>query len=469
MYDFTQSKNNLIDFNSILYKCLYEKDTYPDMSLHKVLMVLAITTGLEMEVIVNLRWKDILTVGSGNDSEAKKDLDELKVRKYLIPIHKTIGDLLSKIHASLNHPKLESRIINENKIEYDFLYNFSTSFAQITILEFVPNVLGKNIINKDSYYKIDIDTYTRKIFGRRVLEVNGYSNGVSKLLKNHFRFNTNKELFDFLGYTSSNEITYCLSKINFSNNAKYSFDDKDQEIKYSKEFIKLEDKNFNTNFNFQKFSAFSKFLISKYIDTSSQDTIKNSIWLLLLISLYNGVRISKLLGLKWKDILIENEENFEIVSIFTLDNSKIKIQEIVKQNLFKHFKQRKEKKVKYGTFKFVYFESDSKSKPQLDSPVFITNTGKALTQNSISREIKSALNSWSFPHTEKFNIKSPLIMWGRRIIEIRGDHKPTIKALKKHFNFKSQDELFKFLNVDYKKEVKGKTKNILFEEILFDL
>jgi hypothetical protein len=189
------------------------------------------------------------------------------------------------------------------------------------------------------------------------------------------------------------------------------------------------------------------------------------------MSLYNGVRISKLLDLKWRDILIENqtEDSFKIASSITLDNYTIKIQEVVKENLFRHFQKRVEKIFKHGTFKHIYYEPDSKSKPQLDSTIFITNTGNALTQNSLSREINSALKSWAFPHADKFTSKSPLIMWGRRIIEIRGDHKPTIKALKQHFNFKSQDELFKFLCIDYKKEVKGKTKNILFEEILYDL
>jgi integrase len=471
MSNSTQEENAVIDFNSILYKCLYKKDTYPDMSFHKMLMILSITTGLEMELIMRLRWKDLLMVGSDNDTEAKKDLDDLKVRKYLIPIHKKVGALLSQIHANLNHPKLDSNIVDEQSMDYQFLYNFYTSYPKKAILDFIPNALGDITINKDLFYKIDVDTFTRKIFGRRVLEVNGYSNQVSKQLKNHFRFKTNKELFDFLGYLSSEEIKYDLSIINFSNNVKFNLDEKDEEIKYCNEFIKLEDKNFYGDYPFQKFSAFSKFMISKYIDTSSQSTIKNSIWLLLLMSLHNGVRISKLLDLKWRDIIIKNETeaSFEIASSITLDNYTIKIQEVVKENLFRHFQKRVEKTVKFGTFRHIYYEPDSKSKPQLDSPVFITNTGNALTQNSLSREINSTLKSWAFPHADKFTSKSPLIMWGRRIIEIRGDHKPTIKALKQHFNFKSQDELFKFLCIDYKKEVKGKMKNILFEEILYDL
>ncbi len=471
MSNSTQEKNIVMDFKSILNKCLNEKDTYPDMSVHKILMILTITTGLEMELIMNLRWKDILIHGSDNDTEAKKDLDDLKVRKYLIPIHQKVGALLSQIHAKLDYPKLESKILDSHGLDKDLLLNSPNKFAKKVILAFIPNALGDSTVDRKLFDKINIDTYTRTVFGRRVLEVNGYSNEVSKQLKNHFRFKTNKELFDFLGFSSSEEIKYNLSNVNFSNNAKVRFDGNADDIKYCHEFIKLQDKNFNGDYPFQKFSAFSKFLISKYDETTYQNTIGNSIWLLLLISLYNGVRISKLLDLKWKDIIKEGKtkDDFEILSSFTLDGFKITIVEVVRQNLLNHFNPRIKKTFRKETFSFNYYAPDSITIPQLNSSVFITNTGIALTQHSLSREIKSALKWWAFPHTDKFTSKSPLIMWGRRIIEIRGDHKPTIKALKQHFNFKSQDELFKFLCIDYKKEVKGKTKNILFEEILYDL
>lgn len=472
MSNFTQEENILIDFKSILNKCFNQKENGWVISIHKTLIVLTVTTGLEMELIMGLRWKDLLMVGSDNDTEAKKDLDDLKLRKYLIPIHKKVGVLLSQCHANLAYPKLESKILDNQCVRYDFSPSAPTIFAKKVVMDFILNALGNRTIDEELYNMIDIDSYTRKIFGRRVLEVNGYSNQVSKQLKNHFRFKTNKELFDFLGYSSSKEIKYDLSIINFSNNPKISRKDEIDEIIYCFEFIKLEDKNFYSGQHFQKFSAFSKFMISKYNDTITQDTIKNSIWLLLLISLYNGISVSKLLGLKWKDILVEKYTEagceFEVVSSFTLDNYTIKIQEVVKKNLLRHFKQRIKKIFIYETIKIIFYEYDRKSIPKLDSPVFITNTGKALTQNSLLREIKSALEKWSFPHADKFTTKSPLIMWGRRIIEIKGDHKPTIKALKKHFNFKSQDELFRFLCINYNKEVKGKMRKNMFEEILFD-
>jgi hypothetical protein len=45
--------------------------------------------------------------------------------------------------------------------------------------------------------------FFRKIlFGRKVFEVNGYTNDICKFLKLHFRLRTNKDLFNFLGYES---------------------------------------------------------------------------------------------------------------------------------------------------------------------------------------------------------------------------------------------------------------------------
>lgn len=470
MSDFTQTENS-IDFNSLLNKCLNEQDTYPDMSVHKILMVLTLTTGLEMELIMNLRWKDILIHGSDNDTESKKDLDDLKIRKYLIPIHQKVGILLSQIHARLNYPELKSKILDSHGIDQDLLLDSPSRFAKKVILTFIPNALGRISVNRKLFDEINIDSFTRKIFGRRVIEVTGYSNSVSKQLKNHFRLKTNKELFDFLGYSSIEDIKYDLTNINFSNNAKVRFDGNADDIKYCNEFIKLEDKNFYGGYPFQKFSAFSKFMISKYDETTYQKTIGNSIWLLLLLSLYNGVSTSKLLDLKWKDILKvgETQDDFEILSSCILDGFTIKIIEVVRQNLLNHFQPRMKKTFRKETYTFDYYAPDCTTLPELNSHVFITNTGSPLIQNSLSREMKKALKWWSFPHADKFTTKSTLIMWGRRIIEIRGDHKPTIKALKKHFNFKSQDELFKFLCINYNKEVKDKMRRNIFEEILYDL
>ena len=112
------------------------------------------------------------------------------------------------------------------------------------------------------------------------------------------------------------------------------------------------------------------------------------------------------------------------------------------------------------------------TKPDLSSYCFITNKGNPLTQPSLHREVIKALKLLKFQHADKFTTKSTLIMYGRRIIELKGNHKPTIKALKQHLNFKSTSELFKFLYInEYKgyKDSSLKSFDSVFEHILYDL
>ena len=126
-----------------------------------------------------------------------------------------------------------------------------------------------------------------------------------------------------------------------------------------------------------------------------------------------------------------------------------------------------------------YYKASLKQKfserPSLEGNVFVTNKNNPLTQPSLSREIKKALQNLRFPHAEKLTSTSTVIMYGRRIMEIKGDHKPTIQKLKEHFKFKSKKELFDFLHLtgsrDKAKEIynfKGKVRKNIFEGILYD-
>ena len=51
-------------------------------------------------------------------------------------------------------------------------------------------------------------------------------------------------------------------------------------------------------------------------------------------------------------------------------------------------------------------------------------------------------------------------MYGRRIIELKGIHGPTLKLLKKRLNFRTTHKLFQFLEID---EQKGNIGNELQE------
>lgn len=468
MSENTQSIVYPIHFDVLLRKCFDGLiGVSPQLLIHRTVLVLSLTTGLEMKDIMALKWNDVLALGSENDAEVK---DELKVRKYVIPIHPKVKTLLSQIYGKLGFPKLDSILYNYEMLP-EYTKEDKYNAVEMIIKSGSLKSLGFLPLFDDYFKEWGSDDYTQKIFGRKVFEVNGYTNEVSKKLKQHFNFKLNKELFDFLGYSSIKEIKYDLSGINLTNGEGIKFDSNSDTLILTKGLVKLEDKNFNNGYPFQSFSAFSKFLISG--NTFYRKPVTNSIRILLLMSLYNGIRTSTLIKLKWKDIvkIDENEKTVEILTLGTLDEYTIRIGKEIIDKLTYHLKLSIERATDIELRMVNDYQIRYVKKPNLNTPVFVTNTDNALTQPSLSREIKKALNHWKFPHAEKLTSKSTVIMYGRKIIEIKGDHKPTIKKLKEHFNFKSQKDLFDFLHIDYNKEkaFKGKPRPNIFEEILYDL
>lgn len=460
----TQSIQNLIDFDDLLRHCFDSLDTirvFKELMIYRVLLILCLTTGVELETIVTLKWKDILALGSENDAEVK---NELGIRKYLIPFHPKVKELISDLYAKLGFPILDSLIVEgiyENK-------NFTNQKLAETISRMGKNRTKFLKIDQESLEKFDFEKNLLVLFGRKALETNGYSNKVSKQLKLHLGFKLNQELFDFLGYDSKESIEYNLHNIN---------------LNCKEPVFALPDKNFNdpkNHYPFQKFTAFSKFLISEL--NFYKPTVTNSIRLLLIISLYNGIRPSTLIRLKWLDIIeVDNDEqSICIKDSVVFEGYHINISEWLKEKLLFHLEQildhlkdnplEDDKNIRYSIRGKIRY----KSQTDLNSSVFVMNTGNPITQPSLSREIKKALHQMGFPHANKITSKSTVIMYGRRIIEIKGDHKPTLQKLKEHFNFRSKAELFKFLYIDLKQEkkefqFKGKVRETIFDEILYDL
>jgi hypothetical protein len=472
MYITTHDVEKIITFDSIRENFKYfekynEFNHQNESTIFRVVCMLCITTGLDMKLVSKLKWKDLLILGSENNAIVK---DILKIRQYHIPIHPKVKQFLSDSYCGFGFPNLES----------SFSDSFTVEEYQGETAELIVRCMSSSsklwVMKKEYLREFNFESYPQIMFGRKVFEVNGYTNDISKYLKLHFGFRTNKELFQFLGYDSKDDIKCELHSINL-------FADGN--------FIMLEDKNFNKKsennnyYPFQKFSAFSNFLTSGVF--LHKKYIFNSIRILLLVSLYNGIKLTKLLKLKWSDIGKVNVEKkcIEIrpKSVFgeyyiNIDEKFKKIIEALFIFILKEIIEETHNWASKNNCDMVQYSNENIEKYYLNGGlineyVFITKTGNPITQPSLSREIKKTLNYLKFPHADKMTSNSTLIMYGRRIIEIKGDHKPTIKKLKEHFKFKSKKELFNFLYLINSKEksstnFKGKMRKNIFEDILYD-
>lgn len=466
MYKITHPLTDIYDFDDEMKNALRDLINASDRQLvHIAIYLLCITAGLKISEVMKLKWDDILSLGSENEAEVK---NEITIRKYIIPINPSVKFQLAEVYRKLGYPDLNSSISNilpEKDLNYKTIVRGSIYGGKAHFQEY--DFLFKNV---------DYDTFFQVVFGRRVFKVCGYSNEISKKLKQHFEFRLNEELFNFLGYKSKDEIIFKLSDINIADKEGIKYLSGKNTLKVNVGLFQLQDKNFNSKFknkedgySFQKFSAFSNFLIAG--NNFYEKPVINSVRILLLMSLYNGIRPSILIKLKWKDIveINEEEETVEIRKFVTIDRFIIKIGHEIESKLLDHLKFFLERTLKIELFYKNAKKRQFDKKPSLEGYVFVTNTDRQLTQPSLLREIKNALNFWNFQHTNKFKTYSTLIMYGRKVIEIKGDHKQTIQKLKEHYNFRSTKQLFDFLEIDYKTDsFKGKVRKNMFEEILYD-
>lgn len=464
MYKTTQTLNYIMSYDNLLSVSMKSKSYSDDFcNVNRIITIICLTTGLKTRFILSLKWEDILTFGSENDAVVK---DELNFRNYLIPVDPIVKEQISQIFQRLKFvPDLNDLIISTFPDEYrnspELLFPIITLLPATSIYsDFYDLGLESEFLKKNDY-----ETFLQVQFGRKVFEVCGYSNQTSKSLKNHFEFKLNSQLFTFLGYRSKEEIAFEISNI---------------DLEDGKPIVKFEDKNFNNKHPFQKFTSFQAFL-NKII---SRTRVQNSIELLLLISLNVGIKPSSLIHLKWQDVMVVNKENkdLHIVSNLKIGRHKLKLTNSIRRKLLTFFVDYKSDKNNFPEYyrkdniPFLNINQTLKyiSEPNLNGSIFTLNNGNQITQPSLSREIKKFLNEFGFRHADQFTSKSTSIMFGRRVLEIKGDHKSTIKALKEHFNFRSENDLFTFLYIDLninKGEFKFRDKNrkTIFEEILYNL
>lgn len=449
----TQNDLSKLNFDDLFNHCI---DNTKSRNTDNVLFLLSLSTGINLKLFLKWKWKDLLNWGSDNDAIV---IDEIKFRKYHIPIHPLVQKKISDIYVSLGYPELNSHI--------HFFYDYIVDDARINrgANKIVREIVYECCNLEYSYIKsnehlitniYDFEFLTQIIFGRKVFETCGYTNEICGKLKQHFQFRNNSDLFTFLKYNSKDDIQYKLSNIDLIG---------------GKQVINLDNKNFNdVKIPFQKFSSFEKYLTSVKLNDSKELQIP-SIILLLLISMNSGIRLSKLLNLTWEGVINHNDfyKDIYVSNSINFNGYNINLNENIKTILENHF--RNISKINKSV------QSDRKEKfdflPNLEGKIFLMNNGNPITQPSLSREIKKVLQRIKFPYSDKVTNKTPLIMFGRRILEIKGDHKSTIVALVDFFNFRSKRQLFKFLYIDYNPrkdiyEFKGKSRNNIFDEIFYD-
>jgi len=469
MDKFTQKVIDKLKYNHILSRLLAPSplnSPAPNIEVHTTIMIIAFTSGLPLEYIIELKWGEILSL---NSKSQPKIHEKINISRYYdFPINHKLHKRLSNCYKNLKSPPIESKIIDGYTSYRDFksiLYGIRTLLIGI----------GENALRDMNSYKIDDKYLTQIIFGRRVFEVCGYTTKTSKRLKTLFKLKTNEELFNFLGYSSRSGIKYNLSNISLDENKKYRYENADSHsfMDDNKHFnIKIG--NSKEHYPFQHFQVFHDFIYKSQL--YKFPIITNGIAILLLLSLTNGIRLSLLLKLKWSDFFLINEKESTMTfkKKIKFGDSCLNISEEILNRVQSFFSTSMRfygidmEKKKVINLKGLTYET----LPNLEYPLVISNKGNQLTQPSLHRELIKALHELGFIHADKFTTKSTLIMYGRRIIELKGDHKPTIKHLKEHFNFRSTQDLFNFLYIDEHKGDKGiriKGFDTVWEHILYDV
>lgn len=459
-----------LDFNQIMAVLLEPNDSAGAISAQltpvKVIVLVALTTGLPISSLINLSWDAVLE-HDYKGAAACKDNFELN-RHYNFPISKKIRSQLIKFHLFLEQPNYKTPIAKKFK-GYEKFNNWYVS------INFALGMRKIEELGMDTILSSKNEDLTQLLFGRRVLEVCGYSQKTSSLLKGLFKINTNKELFDFLGYESKEQIKYELSNVSIieGENNRFQFGEPRSFLTDNKHFYNQIEKS-NKYYPFYHFQVFYEFL--KNLNLSFFDTKTQGVLVLLMLSLTNGIRPSSLLNLKWSDVFEIKKANrgFDcsvMIKPLKLGRHQIKLDQHTINQIKSQFEL-----LHTGCGVLVGLNVNKLSfpskAPNLNQHCFVTNRLNVLTQPSLHREIKNALSLAGFQHAEKFTTKSTMIMYGRRVIEIKGNHPPTLRALKKHFNFRRTQDLFKFLYISNKKGSNipdiGEF-NSVFEHVLYDI
>jgi len=424
--------DNFGDFNSRLQNVI--NSPVEQASNHNVKAVvinlLALATGLAYKVITELRWEDIIE----NDAEDEIEVKEyLYIRRYGNFLHETIRKKIVDCYTILKYPKLTERIAHISDKDPSYLRNMLVTIRCFGLS--LPNIVEKATIMKVyGMEEKEIEQIHSIHFGRKVIQDCGFTKETARRLRQHFRCKSNADILELLFITK--EQAKCdIFKINLDARSP---------------FVKIQSKNFNSGHNFQKFVTLSNFLAFNYAGYGT--ALSSSVKCLLWLSLYNGLKMSSLIQINLADV-----KNWK--SLLKASYG-IKIEylefDLIMPSALRFF---------LGMHLIEYSQ-----KP--NQPLFITNRGNRISTSSLLRELRKSLKLIGHKQADKFTIDTPLIMWGRRIIELKGDHAPTIRELKKHFGFNSKKQLFDYLQISNPKkgyEIMGNYEQDIYKAITYDI
>lgn len=381
-----------------------------------LLLIIVLSTGLPISEINKLRWEDILDIGGIDGVKVK---EQLFVRRYANYIHPVIRVKLETLYIKgFLSPKMTSLLFPANKTENALFY----------LLAFLLEERKHFTIYRQERHPMEIslfNSFFQATFGIKVLRVCGFDKETARQLRRHFRVKSNDEVLYLL--CMKKPTSFNLENINL----------------YGREYLSLENRNFENGYPFQSFTYLNRFL-TDIVCVCQRDAAMRC---LMLLSLHNGIKMSALLKIESSDVYFKKDSLSPEAIMFY--NHKLVLSESVTSAFNDYF-------FKYGFEKSL--------------PLFRTNRGNRISSSSLQRELTSVMKQFGHKYYMSFNPDSFLISWGRRVISIKGDHKPTIKALKERLNLKTEKDLHIFLHLhDPKKgySIRGRYEKDIYRAITY--
>jgi hypothetical protein len=411
-------------YDKLIYRALWlyvlRKDVEWNDNDRILLILIALSTGLTIDEISELTWEDILDV-AGIDGLRSKT--EIYVRRYANYLHPIIRIKLETIYKQgALSPKITSPIFSEKITEREL-------FIVLTFFLYEKELFSNY---KEFGHPMDASLFNiffQATFGRRVMRVCGFDKETARQLRRHFRVKTNNEVLHLLALEEP--LQYSLSNIRLD----------------VQDYLNLKSKNFDNGYKFQNFSSLDDFLTSSKPNTQRDAAMK----CLMVLSLHNGIKISSLLKIKTSEIIVEpdNYRGFNVKKI-VFNGSELVINSKVNSAFYSYF---------------YVFGFD----PSL--PLFRTNRGNAISSSSLYRELPETMRVLGHKYYKSITLDSFIISWGRKVITVKGFHKPTIKALKTHLKIKTEKSLYKFLFIeplDTPKQQYNRYEKDIYKAICYD-